>query len=504
MGILHRVDSADQAVDQAVDPADDHATHPAIEDRGGRSYLRRLCRWLGVALVVAGVWLSLTGWHDLGATRYVVGLCVGALGVVLSLFVFLRRPAWLAPALGVAVVAVVVVVGVAVPQQALADEFTGTGAGWTIASPGESIEARVRDVLVLAGESGARMVRITDGHQLATLHGNRGSLFQVAGDDLLVVTDGTAQLYDRNGRPEWPQGIPADRGVAAHSGYLVLEQCASTCVITGYDGAGAARWHRDRPRYDRYREIHSAQLLPVASTDQYDHVLPWYVAVSSASDSATALDAPVKVDVLDPRSGQELVSGASTATGYATVKDSLVMVAREDGKCVVTMSWVGVPPSSRTVSCTSSRGVIDADVLLLPGNARLDLVDWRKDPYHVGGTLFADRRGGTDAIGERANAEVKGSVVTNEDWWFTAESDHLSLYLGDATTVVAAVVRQGNPFDATPTDRRLTVLAQRDGHPTAEWRVHSLSDVWPAGEGCAFVVADRQVRELGTCDVGLL
>ncbi|MGH3447153.1 MAG: hypothetical protein ACRDP4_05975 [Nocardioidaceae bacterium] len=512
--------------------------------------VRRLSILLVAVVAAGGVVLMWVGWHQLSKAAYAWGLVILALALGVALLMARGRLlVRLVPA--AVVVALVIVAGIVGPNRAASSGFDGLNVQWSVpsASPqydslldaGESIQLRVGGALVVASEHWARLVALSDGHEIAELGGlDAGDDFVVAAGRLLVIDDHrSAMLYDQHGNQLWGEPIDAEAGVAASRQSVVLESCEgdglNPCTVTGYGLHGHRRWHRSvTPKVASAKNVHlnhpdstwlgSAQQLPIFRIEQPLEVLPAYAVAPLSRQRLAFLDPDTGKKVWSVRGGYGgTTSSQLVAVDYDDVhKGCVVHTQRLPGDSAGESDTFDVPCSSAhgaiqdgvlflpdASNGTSARGV-DLDPLTSTDGVRLPLADVYLQSYPETIDLSL-------AVSGQGMTMVEGSLVAgypetkwSDKWTFHASSEWASADTGSGATVVYAKRPITNPFDdaealdddsSVSEDSVVTVLRQEDGTVTGRVRVHDIASVLPVGNGCAVVSADQKLRKIGgTCD----
>lgn len=441
-------------------------------------------------LLASGVALVVSGWFTASRTAYLWGLALATVGAGLVVFVALPAVRGLVRA-GVCVLLAVAVVGLGtwLPQQALADEFAGSNVRWSIPTKDEFAVAVVGGNVVLADETSARLVRLTDGAVLGPIRADRGDTFSMAGDRLLVVRTGSAMLYDRAAQPVWPAPVPADRGVAAAGGITVVEADATA---SGIADDGSVRWTRP---VDEIRAAH--QRFPNVTELPFDNI--YVESGPPVLPRVAALPAPAgDWEFVAPATG---VTRQRADGEYAgAIGDRPVTTTPAGDECAV---WLA--GTTHTAPCTFGKPWAYESALFFENGPDATVLRGDGDPTRLKDVSLTAQRHLTaspDGMALRKGRLVRGYPTLRyvNDWQFVAESESATVYAGGGAVVVLAALRRTNPFDPRPgftpaaepqdQDYRLTVLDQRTGAVAGEVRAHVVSSIDPVGPGTALIVAD--------------
>lgn len=458
------------------------------------------------------------GWQLVTRSAYLWGLALTAAGGSLMVFIalpVLRRMVRLV--LCLVLVTAVIGLGVWLPHRQLDAAFAGMNVQWSIPSADPEDEFVVAllggpDIAVLADQSSARLISLADGHQINKIPATRDATFSVAGERLLVVQRGLAQLYDKEGKSLWSEVVHGDRGVAAGPGTTVLE-AGDTAVAVADDGS--IRWQRKvdaiRAESSRFPNVGDLPANNIYLTSG-PPVLP----------SVAALPLPAtkdEWDFVEPTTGRSVHRAAGEFAG--SVGPALITSTFVDGLgCDVRIKGESTKPA--LLGCTYGKPWAVGSALFFENGADANVTRFRPDGGIAGRLSVRDvslstAKSNQDralVVSDRAMASRDGRTVHGypdlryvDGWTFVAESEGLTLKVGQQSVVVIAALPRTNPFDnrsgfvpgddTGDTDHRISVLDATTGAVTGSVRAHTVSSIRPVAPGRALVVADGNVLLLG-------
>ncbi|RZS44519.1 hypothetical protein EV193_101395 [Herbihabitans rhizosphaerae] len=477
-------------------------------------------------LLAGGVALLLLGWRDASKFGYLWGLAIGALGVLMLVFIALPRlMGFLRVLIAIVLAGAAVAAGVWLPNRALAKEFDGEGVRWSAQSmrsggqdaysDHEFVQRVLGRTAVLANRTSARVISLTDGREFGKIAADRDDTYSIAGERLLVIRRRIAMLYDDHGKPLWPNGIPAERGVASASGVTVLESdCqGATCTATAVSDDGTVRWRRPvDSTAAAYKRFPNVTTLPADNINLASGppVLPTHAALPVPGQ-------PAEWDFVDLVTGNPVHHARGEYAG--SIDKALITVTKQPSDCATQIHTDEGGDKNLLVKCTFAKPWARGSQLVFQDG--VDAVAMRLGERGAIGEQVRLRDVAL-AQGDRRQHEMSEDGLASRDgglvigypelsyrggWKFVAESDRVSLDVGNRTVAVQANLRRTNPFDPVSgyvpdvefaeTDVRITVLDQLTGAVTGSVRAHEVGSIEPVRPGTALVVADGKIMLVG-------
>ncbi len=297
-----------------------------------------------------------------------------------------------------------VIVPAALPRLGL----RGTGIVWTADSADVTTPLKPLAVqggtAVLDSADGVLLLDLAEGSMIGRIAAPALTERPIMiGDGLLIDSADGYRRYDLAGRVTWPDPVPADRVVAYDAGVTALADCqGGSCMITGYDPAGARVWQFAAP----FTAFHRPDRTDLELTE-----LPTQLAVRDEPGPSGAprwhlysAATGARVDTIEGKAIQLIDRHAITLTG-----DDL-------GPCLVRLQT----GPTEAIDCASpwSTQVRDGLLIIEQPNGFASIL--RPGDELLGGELFetaaaSGRAPGIDA-GELGLARLTGDTLEAWRW----------------------------------------------------------------------------------------